>query len=532
MAPMSVSTVSPQAAPGSTVSSRRQATRRLAVDRDLLLVGAFMALAALLRFYGLGHQGFWFDEGNTALEVKFTPGEMITLLKHYESTPPLYYSVAWVWARVFGDTETGLRSLSALLGVLTVPVAYGAARKLVSTRAGVIAAALVAFNPYLIWYSQEARAYSLIVLLTGLTVLAFAYARIDPSPRVMVAWIAACALALATEYYAVLLIAPEALWLLHLHRRRRSVWSSIGVLLLWSAPLLWFAVSQNATGHASWIAPIPLGARLGQVIPQFLVGYGAPALTVLQRLAEATALIALVALFTRSDPRQRSGALLAGGLALTGLIIALLLVAGGIDDLITRNVITLWMPAAIAVAGGLAAARARLLGVVLTVVLCAIGVTAAAGVAFDRSLQRPDWRKLARVLGSHPAPGSPGRAILMQRYRTLLPLSLYVPDLNFLRHGSATVSEFDIVAMQAPRVPLCWWGAVCNLSASRLPANPISGFRVLWRRSVYPFTVERMVATGGPVRLTAAEARTRFNANYVNAKLGARKHGNALLIQP
>ena len=93
-----------------------------------------------------------------------------------------------MWARVFGYGEAGLRSLSALAGVATVPVAYGAARKLISTRAGLIAAALTACNPLLIWYSQEARSYSLLVLLTAVALLAFAHARANPTPRALIAW--------------------------------------------------------------------------------------------------------------------------------------------------------------------------------------------------------------------------------------------------------------------------------------------------------------------------------------------------------
>ena len=68
----------------------------------MLAVGALTLLAAVLRFYRLGHQGFWFDEGNTALLVHFSPGKMLGLIPQTESTPPLYYCVAWVWARVFG----------------------------------------------------------------------------------------------------------------------------------------------------------------------------------------------------------------------------------------------------------------------------------------------------------------------------------------------------------------------------------------------------------------------------------------------
>ena len=479
-------------------------TRAALADPVLLGVALLTVIAAVLRFYRISHQGFWFDEANTSLEVHYSPGQMLTLIKHYESTPPLYYCVAWVWARVFGYGEVGLRSLSAVCGVLAVPVAYAAGTKLISRRAGVIAAALVAFNPLLIWYSQEARAYELVVLLTGATVLAFAYARADPSRWAVAAWVIAAGLALSTEYYAVLVVAPEALWLLYRHWRRRELQIGLAVLVLWGIPLLWFAISQNATGHAGWIAPIPLGPRLGQLIPQFLIGYGSPAQAVLTRVAEAAALFALVLLAVRGDRVERDGALVAGGIALSGLVLNLLLIAGGIDDLITRNVISLWMPAALLIAGGLAVRRAGLAGIVATVVLCAIGATAAAGVAFDRNLQRPDWRGVARVLGARPAAGSSGRAILVQHYRDLLPLSLYLPGLKFVRgSASAEVSEFDVVSISAPRVALCWWGAACNLTPSTMQRSyPIPGFRVAWRRRAYQFTVLHMVATAGPVRIT------------------------------
>src|SRR5436305_1742472 len=120
---------------------RRAATRAMG-SRAMLAVIALTVIAALLRFWRLGHQGFWFDEGNTALLVQFSPGKMLGLIPQSESTPPLYYCVAWVWSRVFGHTEVGLRSLSAILGVATVPLAYVAGVKLISRRAGVIACAL------------------------------------------------------------------------------------------------------------------------------------------------------------------------------------------------------------------------------------------------------------------------------------------------------------------------------------------------------------------------------------------------------
>ena len=123
---------------------------------------------------------------------------MLGLLPHLESTPPLYYCVAWVWGHVFGLGPAGLKSLSALCGTLTIPIAYATARKLLANRrSALIVAALTACNPLLIWYSQEARAYSMLVLFSACTLLAFAYARERPRALPLTLWALASALALA-----------------------------------------------------------------------------------------------------------------------------------------------------------------------------------------------------------------------------------------------------------------------------------------------------------------------------------------------
>jgi hypothetical protein len=241
--------------------------------------------------------------------------------------------------------------------------------------------------------------------------------------------------------------------------------------------------------------------------------------------------------------------LIAGGIGLAGLLLNLLLIAGGVDNLITRNVLALWMPAALFVAGGLAAARARRVGLAAALVLCAFGVTTALGVAFDRNLQRPDWRMVARTLGTHPvaaavagggagavagggagavagsgASPAPARAILIQHYRDLLPLSLYLPGLHFMGRGGATVSEFDVVSFTSPpSAGFCWWGSACNLWPSRAQSSyPISGFREVSRRRELQFTIVRMVAPH-PVRVTPAEVSRALTAT--------RLANNGLLVQ-
>jgi 4-amino-4-deoxy-L-arabinose transferase-like glycosyltransferase len=503
--------------PGAPASADR--VRALA-DPALLALAALTVLGALLRFYRLGHQGFWFDEGNTALLVHFSPGKMLGLIPQTESTPPLYYCVAWVWARIFGYGEVGLRSLSALAGVALIPVVYAAGAKLVSRRAGLIVAALAACSPLLIWYSQEARSYELLALLTGVSLLAFAHARAAPTPRALSAWVIACALALATHYYAALAVVPEAVWLLYVHRHSRPVQIAFGVVALCGLGLIPLAVGQQSTGRANWIAHAPFARRLGQVIPQFAAGFAGPAHAVLEPVAIAIVVLAIVLLLTRSDPEPRRGALLAGAIALAGLVISLALVVVGFDDLLTRNLLAIWAPAAIVVAGGLAVPRPRRVGLVAAAVLCLIGLITAAGVAFDRNLERPDWRVVAGALGSRAPAG--GRAILVQHYRDLLPLSLYEPGLKFWRGRHAIrVRELDVVSFTSPAsAGFCWWGSACNLWPSRMqPSYPVPGFRAASERHVLQFTVLRLRAPR-PVRLTpGAVAKALTTTNFQNDEL-------------
>jgi mannosyltransferase len=494
-------------------------TRALLADPTVTAVAALTVLAAVLRFYRIGHQGFWFDEANTALLVHFSPGKMLGLIPQTESTPPLYYCVAWVWARIFGYTEAPLRSLSAVCGVLVVPVVYAAGAKLVSRRAGLIAAALATCSPLLIWYSQEARSYQMLALLSAVSLLAFAYARARPTPRSLTAWVIASALALATHYYALLAVVPEAVWLLWIHRSRRPVRIAFAVVGLCGLGLIPLAISQHGTGKGNWIGNSPFGRRLGQLVPQFAAGFDGPAHGVIEPVSIALVVLALVLLLTRAAPEPRRGALLAGGLAAAGFVLSLVLVVGGFDDLLTRNMLALWAACALLIAGGLAVPRPRFVGTVAAVALCVMGLVTAAGVAFNRNLQRPDWRVVASALSHAPAGG---RVILVQHYKDLLPLSLYMPALKFWRgHESVRAAELDVVSFTSPAsAGFCWWGSACNLWPSRMQSSyPVAGFHVASVRQELQFSILRMVAPH-PIRLTQADiSRVLTSTRLVNDEL-------------
>jgi len=107
----------------------------------------------VLRFATLDAQSFWLDELVTVSLLDRGLGDALAEVPRSEATPYAYYVVAWLWGQVFGLGEVGLRSLSAVAGTATIPAAYGAGAALVSRRAGLVAAALVAANPFLVWYA-------------------------------------------------------------------------------------------------------------------------------------------------------------------------------------------------------------------------------------------------------------------------------------------------------------------------------------------------------------------------------------------
>ena len=117
-----------------------------------------LLLAAFLRFYRLGYQSFWNDEGNSArlaersirLIVEGAAGDI---------HPPGYYLALKVWRGLLGESEWALRSFSAFAGLIALALIIRLGREYFDGPAAWIAGLFAAIHPFLIYYSQEARMY-------------------------------------------------------------------------------------------------------------------------------------------------------------------------------------------------------------------------------------------------------------------------------------------------------------------------------------------------------------------------------------
>jgi mannosyltransferase len=401
--------------------------------RVLRALIALVALAAGVRLWRIGHQSFWLDETFTAMLVDRDLWGMLKGVRETESTPHLYYLLAWAWSRVFGDGEAALRSMSALFGIATVPVAYAAARELFSHRAALIGAALVAVNPWLVWYSQEARAYSLFVLLATASLLFFLR-------RDLVRWSVASALAVLTHYFAAFLVAPMALWLLWTNRTRTSVTSVASVAAV-GAALAPLALAQRASGHTKFISDIPLGERVTSLPKKFVTGELGTPTPGLGALAGALAVAGLVLLWRCGTRDEQRGAVALAVLVTAALVVPLVLAVAGLDYLFPRNAIAVFVPAALALGAGFGAERAGRLGVVLAAGLAATAVAVSLQVSLNESVQRDDLRGLAAALG----PPAGERAIVLNPQVQVKALEHYAGPLRQFPNRVLPVYEVDAI---------------------------------------------------------------------------------------
>jgi 4-amino-4-deoxy-L-arabinose transferase-like glycosyltransferase len=362
-------------------------------------VPAIFFVAVLLRVSTLNERGVWRDEVYTLELVHLPFTKMMAAIRDTEGTPPLYYIVAWVWARVAGSDPVGLRLLSALFGIGTVLALFYAAATLVSRRAGLIAALLGATSPLLVWYSQEARSYALGVLLITVSLwLTASIARSGTASHSrLVTWAAVCGVALTVHYFTVFVVTAEAVWLVVvLRKQRRAAIGAVAAVALVGLALVPLARMQRS--NTGYIGSEPLLRRLLQVPAQFLAG-PQPSVQLLAAVGLAPLAVAVWLLVRQGGARERSGAVFAVGVGFAALLVPVALSLGGIDYLLPRNLLFAWPAVAIAAACGLAAGAPNRMALAATVALCLLGTVIVVVTASEPKFGQADWRAAARAAG-------------------------------------------------------------------------------------------------------------------------------------
>lgn len=179
------------------------------------MIYAILALAFGLRLIAIG-QSLWLDEAISAIAVR--EHSLISLLTGYlagDFSPPLYFILQWFWVRMFGTSEIALRIPSVLYGVGAVYFVYliaGLYVKDKNSKLPELAALLTALNPLLIYYSQEARMYSLTAFTITVSVYFFLLHRRTKATKYFLFFFGSFSAALYSHYLTWFMLPVFGLW--------------------------------------------------------------------------------------------------------------------------------------------------------------------------------------------------------------------------------------------------------------------------------------------------------------------------------
>jgi 4-amino-4-deoxy-L-arabinose transferase-like glycosyltransferase len=294
---------------------------RFAPYRRAALV-AILGFGIALRAYNLAQESFWLDELGSIL-TSIQPWRGLWGRLMHDLHPPVYFVLLKLWGSVFGFDETGARSFSVVCGIAAIAFAYLLAARLLNQRAALFAAALVACSPYCVFYSREARPYSLLLCASLIATWLFVRAAPEFNRRPLIAYAISATLLVYTHNFGFFVLFTHVAYAFTLRmsgeldreRVRRLFAGAIAIAIAYApwTPVVWRQIHHVERGF--WI-PAP--------DPQVWIGswWHEGTYSIAWLIATSiAAVVALVAVWRRSRP---AAVLLGGSIAAPAAIPILL----------------------------------------------------------------------------------------------------------------------------------------------------------------------------------------------------------------
>ncbi len=388
-----------------------QSRRRVA---HVAAVAGVVAVAAIVRAIHLADRPFWLDEAFSALYARLDLATLVEL-RQRGTNPPLYHILLGYWSRLFGDSETALRSLSVVAGSAAVLAVYGLGRSIAGRGVGLAAAVLLAVNSIAIGYSQEARYYAFAGLLAIVSTLLFRKVVLERGWPWSAAYAAVMIVFVWTHSFAWFVLAAHGIAAIWQYGRLRSnpaarealaVRFGLAVLVTVASFLPWSGTLSAQVEHVLdgyWIA------RPSVVAP---MQAGHAFIAPLAELRWPVALLAgAAAIYVFARRGVRSGSAEAAPIASCDYV---LLVAWMMIPVLVPFV---WSLVAAPIFQLKYALVAQPAAVILLAILLsrrpAIGLAVVAGIVAihaplaNRGLEYEDWRAAGRIIANRSPAGTP-----------------------------------------------------------------------------------------------------------------------------
>ena len=202
----------------------------------------------VLRFVSTG--ALWLDESISNEIAKRPLGDLFSALRH-DGSPPLYYLLLHAWIAVFGDSTFAVRSLSSVISLGALPLAWLVGKELGGRRLAGTMLLVTASTPYALRYATETRMYELIFVEVLLGTWIYVRVRRTPTRRWLIATTLITAALAYTHYWSFFLIGPVVALLLY-RRQWRIVGAMAASVILFAPwlPSFFFQIRKTGTPWA------------------------------------------------------------------------------------------------------------------------------------------------------------------------------------------------------------------------------------------------------------------------------------------
>lgn len=281
----------------------------------LALIGA-IALGTILRFWHLGLKPLWLDEvittlfslgrnyNDVPLETVFALEDLAEIftfnsavscpqiadnLATQSTHPPLFFCLMHKWldiGSVLVDDSVWMRSLSALFGVSAIAAVYYLNRIAFSPAAGLMAAAMIAVSPFAVYLSQEARHYTLPMLLITLALLGLIQIQQDLFYkqrlrfRVWSGWVIVNSIGFYVHYFFILAFIAQVVtlfglmyWQRHILPRKSWMAANLAVIGIVASFIPWFSIllGHFNSSETNWLPQPQHTTPLYQTLASWVV---------------------------------------------------------------------------------------------------------------------------------------------------------------------------------------------------------------------------------------------------------------------
>ncbi|HYC83048.1 MAG TPA: glycosyltransferase family 39 protein [Candidatus Paceibacterota bacterium] len=247
------------------------------LNRDWIILSGMMALILLLSGLFFANQSLRLDEAQSLWQTSRTPLGILRIIAE-DVHVPFYHLILHFWQQFLGSSVIIARFLSLTFFMLSVPAMYYLCRLAYSRSFALFTTLLIAVSPFLNWYGNEIRMYSLLTFVTILNQYFFLRIYKQAGSGNWIFYGLTAVFGIFTHYFFGLMLATQAIFFFlysdRFPRKSLSRFASVAIAIaITFVPWIFYVQSMGAAGNTKPSIPEPTSINVFNTFSHFLFGF-------------------------------------------------------------------------------------------------------------------------------------------------------------------------------------------------------------------------------------------------------------------